>query len=421
MNGGRDIAQVLPPSLITDAARRRVSLSPRDETFVQDPYPAYRAIREACPVFFWEEYGHWCCAGHNEVTALFRDRRFGRDIPADLKAALGWPEPPEHLASFYAFEARSMLEREPPDHTRLRALVNRAFVSRTVERLRPRVEALAHALIDAFAGDTIDLLPAFAEPIPVTVIAGMLGVEPAMAPQLLAWSHRMVAMYQFGRTRTVEDAAVAATQAFEAFIRDLLPARRRTPGKDILSLLLTAEASGERLSEDELVTNAILLLNAGHEASVHAIGNAVAAILGGGHDPATFFGSPEATVASTEELLRFDPPLHMFTRYALEPVTIDGAELKPGDRIGLLIGAANRDPAVFADPDRLDPARTPKPHVSFGGGIHFCIGAPLARLELQVALPVLFARLPDLKLAEPPRTADRYHFHGIERLMVRRR
>ncbi|HEX4766449.1 MAG TPA: cytochrome P450 [Lichenihabitans sp.] len=413
------MAAALPPSLTIDPVARRVTLSPRDPAFTQDPYPAYRAIREACPIFFWEEYGHWCCAGHAEVNALFRDRRFGRDIPAPSKAALGWPEPPEHLAPFYAFESRSMLEREPPDHTRLRTLVNRAFVSRIVERLRPRIEALAHALIDAFESGTIDLLKAFAEPIPVTIIAEMLGVELAMAPQLLDWSHRMVAMYHFGRTRAVEHAAVAATQAFEAFIRDLLPDRRHHPGEDILSLLLAAEASGERLDENELVTNAILLLNAGHEATVHAIGNAVAVILSGGHDPAALFGSPAATAANVEEMLRFDPPLHMFTRYALEPVSIAGANLHFGDRIGLLIGAANRDPAVFADPDRLVPARAPNPHVSFGGGIHFCIGAPLARLELQVVLPILFARLPGLRLAEEPRYGDRYHFHGLERLMVR--
>ncbi len=411
----------LQASLRIDAGSRRVSLLPRDPAFFQDPYPAYRAIREACPVFFWEEYGHWCCAGHTEVNAIFRDRRFGRDIPAQSKAALGWPESPEDLAPFYAFEGRSMLEREPPDHTRLRTLVNRAFVSRTVERLRPRIEALAHVLIDAFGGDTVDLLETFAEPIPVTTIAEMLGVELSMAPQLLAWSHRMVAMYQFGRTRAVEDSAVTATLDFETFIRDLLPERRRAPGEDILSLLLAAEASGERLGEAELVTNAILLLNAGHEATVHAIGNAIAAILAGDHDPAALFGSPAATAASVEELLRFDPPLHMFTRYALEPVSMAGMDLALGDRVGLLIGAANRDPTVFIDPDRLVPNRAPNPHVSFGGGIHFCIGAPLARLELQVALPVLFARLPDLRLAETPRYADRYHFHGLQRLAVRRR
>ena len=158
-----------PATLTIDAAARRVRLAPKDPSFVQNPYPAYRAIRDACPVFFWEDYGHWCCVGHAEVSGLFRDRRFGRDVShVSSREALGWPPLPEHLAPFYDFEARSMLEREPPAHTRLRTLVNRAFVSRTVERLRPRVAALANRLIDAFdPTGAIDLLPTFAEPIPV--------------------------------------------------------------------------------------------------------------------------------------------------------------------------------------------------------------------------------------------------------------
>lgn len=411
----------LPPSLHIDAKARRVRLSPVDPAFVQNPYPAYEAIRRACPLFFWDEYGHWCAASHAKVSALFRDRRFGRDVShVATREELGWAPIPEHLAPFYAFEARSMLEREPPAHTRLRALVNRAFVSRMVERQRPRVATLACTLIDCFpSGTPFDLLTAFAEPIPVTVIADLLGVSADHAPQLLSWSHSMVAMYQFGRTRAVEDQAVAATLAFSGFIRDLARERQGRPGDDILSLLLAAAADGDRLSEDELVTNAILLLNAGHEATVHAIGNGVAALLRTGCLAPPLFATPDATAATCEELLRFDPPLHMFTRYALESVELEGVRLQVGDRIGLLIGAANRDPALFVAPDRLDPTRPSAPHVAFGGGIHFCIGAPLARLELQVALPILSERCPNLQLAEPPAFADRYHFRGLERLMVR--
>lgn len=372
-------------------------------------------------VFFWEEYRMWCFAGHAEVGALFRDRRFGREVlHVASRAELGWPEIPAHLQPFTDVEAHSMLEREPPVHTRLRTLVNRAFVSRTVERLRPRVEALAHALIDGFAADgEVDLLPAFAEVIPVTIIAELLGVPVRHAPQLLDWSHRMVAMYQFNRSPAVEDAAVAATVAFAGFVRAVVRERRSAPGEDLISLLIAAEASGGRLSEDELVSTAILLLNASHEATVHAIGNGVAALLQARLDPAPLFATPERTAATVEELLRFDPPLHLFTRYALEPVEIAGVSLKRGDQVALLIGAANRDPAVYADPDRLDPERAGVPHVAFGAGIHFCVGAPLARLELQVALPILFARLPGLRLAEPPRVADRYHFHGLDSLRVR--
>lgn len=410
-----------PASLRIDAAARRVGLSPVDPAFVQNPYGAYRAIREAgLTAFFWEDYGFWCFAGHAEVAALFRDRRFGREVThVASREALGWPPIPARLKPFYDIEAHSMLEREPPVHTRLRTLVNRAFVGRTVERLRPRLEGLAHALIDAFDPAGVDLLPAYAEPIPVTVIAEMLGVPLAMTPQLLDWSHRMVGMYQFGRSRAAEDAAVEASLAFVACLRGMIAARRNAPGEDMLSVLIAAEADGGRLGEDELISTAILLLNAGHEATVHAIGNAVAAILTAGLDPAALFADPAATARTIEELLRFAPPLHLFTRYALEPLSLAGVRFEVGDRIGLMIGAANRDPEAFPDPDRLVPGRTGPGHLAFGGGIHFCVGAPLARLELQVALPILFARKPGLRLAAPPTVADRYHFHGMETLRVR--
>lgn len=419
-----DVARgaVQPASLSIDGAARRVSLSPADPDFVQNPYAAYSAIRAAgLGTFFWEDYGLWCFTGHAEVAALFRDRRLGREVThVASREALGWPPVPARLQPFYAIEAHSMLEREPPVHTRLRTLVNRAFVSRTVQRLRPRLERLAHRLIDAFeATGDIDLLPAYAEPIPVTVIAEMLGVPLALTPQLLDWSHRMVGMYQFGRSRAAEDSAVEASVAFVACLREVIAARRAAPGgEDMLSVLIAAEADGGRLSEDELISTAILLLNAGHEATVHAIGNGVAAILSAGRDPAPLFADEAATAATVEEVLRLAPPLHLFTRYVLEPMVLADVAFATGDRIGLMIGAANRDPDAFPDPDRFLPGRGGPGHLAFGGGIHFCVGAPLARLELQVALPILFARMPGLRLAERPLVADRYHFHGLQSLRV---
>ena len=402
----------LPPGLAVDAARRRVRLSPTDPAFVQDPYGAYAAMRDVGPVFFWEDYGHWCCADADGVEALFRDRRFGREAPG------GAPPVPAHVKPFHDLDALSMLEREPPAHTRLRRLVNRAFVSRAIAGLRPRVAALAGQLADGLAAappGPVDLLPAFAEPIPVSVIAELLGVPAADAPRLLGWSHAMVAMYRPARTRADEDAAVAATRDFSAYLGAHLAARQRAPRDDLLTLLATA---GDAISEDEAVANAVLLLNAGHEATVHAIGNGVAAILASGLDPAALVRAPEATAATVEEVLRFEPPLHLFTRFALEPATVGGVDLAAGDRIGLLIGAANRDPARWPDPDRFDPARPAAPHTAFGGGLHFCLGAPLARLELEIALPVLFGRFPRLRLAGPPRFADRYHFRGLAALPV---
>ncbi len=335
------------------------------------------------------------------------------------RSALGWPEPEPKLADFHAVERHSLLELEPPEHTRLRTLVTRAFVSRQVERLRPRIAALAHELIDGFSGGQLDLLDAYATPIPVRVIAALLGINEGMAPQLLKWSHRLVAMYQFRRSSAEEASANAAAIEFAAFIRAEIAQRRKQPGDDLLSQLVGVSGDGGKLSETEIISTVILLLNAGHEASVHAIGNGVKAILETGADPAKLFATPAATSASIEETLRFDPPLHMFTRYALEHVVIGGERLKPGDQIGLMLGAANRDPTRYPDPDRFDPTRDASGHTSFGAGIHFCLGAPLARLEIEVALPILFARLPKLALAEAPRYRDTYHFHGLERLVLK--
>jgi cytochrome P450 len=403
-----------------DASARRLRLDPHDNLFIQDPYVAYAYLQGIAPVFFWEDYGFWCLAGYDEVNRALRDRRFGRERPGGYLASVMAAGNRAHLADFDALEAGSMLELEPPVHTRLRTLVNRAFVSRHVERLRPRVERLAHDLIDGFEKEgTIDLLPAYAAPIPSVVIAEMLGVAPEMAAQLVEWSNRMVAMYMHAPSRATEVAANAAARDFSAFIRAEADAKRRAPGDDLLSLLTQAHESGDRLTEAELVSSAVLLLNAGHEATVHQIGNAVRAILRENGDPRRFFATPEAAEATVEECLRIDAPLHMFTRFAAEPVEISpGVRVAAGERIGLLLGAANNDPAAFEQPRRFLPGRPDQKNVSFGAGIHFCIGAPLARVELQVALKVLFDRLPGLRLAYEPAYRDSYHFHGLERLKV---
>jgi cytochrome P450 len=403
-----------------DARKRRVRLDPRDPGFFSDPYPAYHAIRAAAPAFVWEDYGFWCFAAHADVSALLRDRRFGRQVLHVMsREALGWPAPKPHLEPFDALERHSILELEPPEHTRLRGLVNRAFVTRQIERLAPRVAALAHERIDAFdTRGSVDLIADFATPIPVGVIADLLGVPRSMAPQMLDWSHRMVAMYQFGVTRAVEESAAAAANEFADFMRGYASARRSDLRDDLISRLLEAEGDGGKLSEDELVASTILLLNAGHEATVHAIGNGVKAMLEHEVNAGQAFATEASRTATVEELLRLDPPLHLFTRYALEDVEFAGARLRKGEKVGLLLGAANRDPERFPRPDQFDAGRDPNPHLAFGGGIHFCVGAPLARLELAVALPILFTRLPGLEFAERPRYRDAYHFHGLESLRV---
>ena len=407
-------------SFTLDAAGRCVHLDPRDPAFNDDPYPTYAAIRADTPIFFWKDYGFWCFAAHSDVSGLLRDKRFGRQILQLMsREELGWPPPSAHLAPFDALERHSILEMEPPEHTRLKNLINRAFVSRQVEKLAPRIAALARERIDAIARDgAAELIEAFATPIPVAVITDLLGVPRAMGPQLLNWSHRMVAMYQFGVTRDVELGAAAASKQFSDFMRGYAKVRRAELRDDLISQLLVAEGEEGRLSEDELVTTCILLLNAGHEATVHAIGNAIGTILDRRLDPRILFTDPKATAATVEELLRIDPPLHLFTRYALEDVEIAGVSLRKGDKAGLLLGAANRDPERFPDPDAFEPGRDPNPHVTFGAGIHFCVGAPLARLEMAIALPILFERLPNLRLAERPRCRDAFHFHGVEALRV---
>jgi unspecific monooxygenase len=409
----------LTPWLAFDPSTRRLRLDPHEPAFFQNPYAAYAVMHGASNVFFWEEFGFWCFGGFDDVNRLLRDRRFGRQNPAGIPDRSSVGEDRTHLSSFDGIEANSMLELEPPVHTRLRTLVNRAFVSRQVERLRPRVEALANELIDRFEPGQVDLLPAFASPLPITIIAEMLGVPVEMGPQLIDWSHRMVAMYMHGRTRETEETANRAARDFSDFLRRYVAERRKNSGDDLLSLLISAQEDNQKLSEDELVSSAILLLNAGHEATVHQTGNAMRAILAQGGDPRRFFSSPQTTIATVEECLRFDAPLHMFTRYAYEEIeVVPGILVRPGETIGLLLGMANHDPAAFAEPLAFRPDRADQKNVSFGAGIHFCIGAPLARLELQVSLKTLFDRLPRLHLAEQPRFRDTYHFHGLERLAV---
>ena len=397
-----------------------VTSDPRDPKFFNDPYPIYSEMRAAGPAFIWEQYGLTCFARYEAVNALLRDRRFGREATHVMSREEAGLEPvPAHLKPFYAFEENSMLEREPPAHTRLRRLVNRAFVSRHIDRMWPRVEVLANELIDDFAhAGRVDLLPAYAEKIPVIIIAEMLGVPASMADQLLEWSHKMVAMYQYNRDRKTEDHAVAATLAFSDFIRGHIENRRTQPADDLISVLIAAEQQGDKLSHDELVTTCILLLNAGHEATVHGIGNAVKAILENNIDVDAVFSDRQSGLAAADELLRYDAPLHLFTRFVLEETGYNGVELRRGQQIGLLLGSANRDENRFANADQLDFVRGGSGHVAFGAGIHFCVGAPLARLEIAAALPILFGRLPGLQLAAPPKYADRYHFHGLDKLEV---
>ena len=391
----------------TEFPMRRLSQSATASAFVQDPYPFYKEVRTEGPIAHWEAYDMACLFSYETVHKALRDRRMGREAPAENAADI-----PAHLAPFYQVEAHSMLELEPPTHTRLRRQVLRAFTSRRIASLAPEMTALSHDLIDAFPSDPFDLLQAFAKPLPVIIIARLLGVPERDADQLLLWSNAMVAMYQAVRDRTVENAAAQAALDFTAYLKDVIATKRKAPADDLISTLIAAADDGETLSEDELITTCILLLNAGHEATVHTIGNSTKTLLETGHR--------DITDQCVEELLRYDPPLHLFTRYVYEDLDVAGQNFKRGDQIACMLGAANRDPDAYPNPDTFDPTRPIKQNTSFGGGIHFCVGAPLARLELKIALQTLFSRCPNLRTTQRPLYADVYHFHGLKSLMVQK-
>ncbi|KRB53222.1 cytochrome [Rhizobium sp. Root708] len=412
---------MIPSFLSIDTATRHVSLDASNPEFYNNPNAAYAALHAHCPTFYWEQQKQWFFTGYDHVNALLRERRFGRQIlHIASREELGLPEPDQHVANFDLAERYSLLELEPPEHTRLRTLVNRAFVSRHVEKMKPELTELATRLIDDFEKKgEVELLSAFADIIPVTMIARMIGIPEEMGPQLLKWSHAYIRMYLFGRTREDEDGADKASKEFSDYVKGMIAERRANPRDDLLTHMIHTEHKGQYLTEDELVSTTIVLLNAGHEATVHQIGNSVRVILENGCDPAELFKDEATTERTIEETLRICAPVHIFQRWALEDVEVDGISFKRGDKVSLILAAANLDPAKFSDPLVFKPARNEAANLSFGAGIHFCIGAPLARLELNVVLPILFERLPGLKLAGTPAIKDVYHFHGLDRLDLR--
>ena len=390
---------------------RSIIQSPTDPEFVQNPYPFYaQMLAHGAPVF-WQDYNMTAVFAHDHIAALLKDKRLGREAMPDFA-----PDIAPHLSPFYDIEAHSMLELEPPRHTRLRGLVLRAFTSRRIAALGPEIAQLCHDLIDDMPHDGCDLLPHYATQIPVIIIARLLGVPEQMAPDLLRWSNDMVLMYQARRTRALEDRAIAASIAFRDFMHSYIDEKRKSPQDDLITHLIAAEENGDKLSTDELITTCILLLNAGHEATVHTMGIGIKTLLEQGCDPVWL--SPDHIDGTVEEILRYDPPLHMFTRYAYEPIPLGDTIIERGQQVALVFGAAGRDPDRWDAPDVFDPMRRVQKNTAFGGGIHFCVGAPLARLELQIAIPTLFERCPNLQMAVAPEYADIYHFHGLTGLPV---
>jgi len=365
---------------------------------VADPYPFLAVERARHPVAWHEGTGRFLAFDHASVSAVQRDRRLGR-LWSDR-------EPVDQLEPFNLLHRNQMMENEPPEHTRLRRPVASAFARGHIERLRPRVRELAATLLAEVDG-AFDVIESYAEPLPVLVIAELLGVPASYAPSLRDWSQAIVRMYEVAPSVAVVEAAVRAATDFAELVRSLAAHRRQTPARDLISDLVATE-----LSEDEVVAAVVLLLNAGHEASVNVFGNGLTAMLRRGLRP-----GPDVA-ACVEEMLRFDPALHLFERTATEDVEVGGVVVERGQKIAALLGAANRDPAVFERPDDFEVTRDPNPHLAFGVGVHFCLGAPLARMELAESLQALFSAYPRLSLAGEPESRGTFVLRGYRSVPV---
>jgi cytochrome P450 len=397
-----------------------LGFAPDDPAFIADPYPVYAELRERAPVVHDEATDHWLVSRYEDVNALLRDRRFGRTyLHRATHAEMGRPDDPPELDPFWHLIRSGILDMEPPDHTRVRALVSKAFTPRMVESLRPAIERKMTELVDAVDGvGSFDLIPSLGEPLPVWVIAELLGIPETDRGLLRPWSADICRMYELHPTPEDRRLSVAACEAFGDYLRVLAGERRADPGDDLISQLAIVVDDGRQLSEDELVGTCVLLLNAGHEASVNVAGNGWWSLFRRPDQLARLRADRTLVNRAIEELMRWDTPLQLFERWVLEDVELHGVRIPKGAELGLIFGSANRDPAAFARPDALDVGRTPNPHLSFGAGIHFCLGAPLARLELEIAFGTILDRLPSLELVEEPRWKPNYIIRGLEGLRV---
>jgi cytochrome P450 len=392
-----------------------------DPGFVQWPYPVLDELREATPIFFDERTDQWVLTRYAEVHETLRDRRLGRAYTHRYThEQFGRPEPDPRWQRFHEHEQWSLLAIEPPDHTRLRRLVTKVFTPRAVEAMRPQVEALADELITPCAGrGRFDLIADYAQPYSVAVICSMLGVPRSDTQQLLDWSHAIVKMYEL---RTGDDVKVAADRAAGEFIdytRALIAAKRRSPDGSLISELVAVEDQGDTLTEAEITSTAMVLLEAGHEATVNSLANGMRAMLLHPHEWRRVTGGEVSPRTAIEDMIRWDAPLHLFERWVLEDgVEIAGRPIPVGAEVAMLFGAANRDPRRFDDPGRFDAGRGDTAHVGFGGGIHFCIGAPLARLELEVSVDRLARRMPGVQLAAEPVYHPTFVIRGLTALQL---
>ncbi|RCG28921.1 cytochrome P450 [Sphaerisporangium album] len=397
-----------------------MQFDPWNPEFVAHPYDVYRELRETAPVSFFEPTGQWLVARHQDVNAALRDRRLGRSyLHVASHEEYGREPEPDFQEPFWRVIRAGMLDVEPPVHTRLRRLVSKAFTPRMVEELRPRVRRIAGELVDAFVErGGGDLIAEVAEPLPVTVIAEMLGVPESDRHLLRPWSADICGMYELTPSEEAQHTAVRAASEFSDYLAGLAAARRADPGDDLISALAQVVDEGDRLTEEELIGTCVLLLNAGHEATVNVTGNGWWSLFRNPAELERLRTDPSLLPSAMEELMRFDTPLQMFERWVLQDITIGEVEIPKGVEVALLFGSANRDPAVFADPGRLDLGRKDNPHISFGAGLHFCLGAPLARVELAESFGALLRTAPKLELVEEPAWKPNYVIRGLESLKV---
>ncbi|MFF3245828.1 cytochrome P450 [Streptomyces sp. NPDC002870] len=396
------------------------AFEPWSPAFVADPYPAYAELRARGRVHYYEPTRQWLIPHHADVSALLRDRRLGRTyLHRFTHDEFGRTPPPAAHEPFHTLNDYGMLDLEAPDHTRIRRLVSKAFTPRTVEALVPTVRRLAAELVGRLKDNGGgDLLAEVAEPLPVAVIAEMLGIPPSDRALLRPWSADICGMYELNPSEETAARAVRASVEFSAYLRELIAERRTSPGGDLISALIAAHDEGDRLSEQEMISTCVLLLNAGHEATVNATANGWWTLFRNPAQLAALRADHTLLSTAVEELMRYDTPLQLFERWVLDDIEIDGTRVPRGSELALLFGSANRDPEKFENPDTLDLARADNPHVSFGAGIHYCLGAPLARIELAASFGELLREAPGMRLAGEPEWKAGFVIRGVRELLV---
>ena len=398
-----------------------MAFAPEDPAFIADPYPALAELREGPAAVYDEASDHWLVPRWADVNRILRDRRFGRTyLHVSTHEEMGRTPPPASQAPFWNVVQSGILDMEPPNHTRVRTLVNKAFSARMVEALREPVRRIMTRLADGIDGaGEVDLLATVAEPLPVEIIAELLGIPESDRHHLRPWSADICRMYELHPDEEDARVAVAAAREFSDYLRALARERQRAPREDLITALAQVAVEGERLTEDELVGTCVLLLNAGHEATVNTTGNGWWALFRNPDQLARLRADRSLVPTAVEELLRYEPSSPMFERWVLEDTEIGGVEVPKGAELGLLFISANRDATVFEEPDRMDVGRVENPHLSFGAGVHFCLGAPLARIELQTSFGMLLERFPHMELVEEPRWKPNFVLRGLEELRVR--